>query len=84
MTKNPFEIRLELLKMAQEIAEKDYQEKREAYWNIVYTMSDKWNKDVGEFMEQTKHLMPEIYTPQDIMEKAKEMYSFVCEKGESK
>lgn len=84
MTKNPFEIRLELLKMAQDIAEKDYQEKREAYWNIVYSMASEWNKDVSELMEQTKEMMPDIYTPQDIMKKAKELYTFVSEKGESK
>lgn len=75
--KNPFEIRLELLKMAQEMAEKDYAEKREAYWNVIYTMADKWNKDVSELVQQSQEMLPAMYTPQDIMEKAKELYAFV-------
>jgi len=82
MNKNPFEIRLELLKMAQEMAEKDYAEQREAYWNIVYSMADKWNKDVNELIEQTQKHAPAMYTPQEIMEKAQELYSFVSSKGD--
>jgi len=80
MTKNPFEIRLELLKMAQEMVEKDYADKREAYWNVMYTMADKWNKDVSELLEQSKDLAPAMYTPQEIMEKAQELYGFVSKK----
>jgi len=82
MNKNPFEIRLELLKMAQEMAEKDYAEQREAYWNIVYSMADKWNKDVNELIEQTQKHAPAMYTPKEIMEKAQELYSFVLSKGD--
>ena len=80
MTKNPFEIRLELLKMAQEMMEKDYAEKREAYWNVMYTMADKWNKDVSELVKQSQEMQPPMYTPQDIMDKAKELYSFISTK----
>ena len=80
MTKNPFEIRLELLKMAQEMVEKDYADKREAYWNVMYTMADKWNKDISELLEQSKDLAPAMYTPQEIMEKAQELYGFVSKK----
>lgn len=80
MTKNPFEIRLELLKMAQEMAEKDYAEKREAYWNVMYTMAEKWNKDVSELAKQSQDMMPAMYSPQDIMDKAQELYGFVSKK----
>ena len=80
MTKNPFEIRLELLKMAQEMMEKDYSEKREAYWNVMYTMADKWNKDVSELVKQSQELQPPMYTPRDIMDKAQELYGFVSKK----
>jgi len=82
MNKNPFEIRLELLKMAQEMAEKDYADQREAYWNVMYSMADKWNKDINELLEQTQKYAPAMYTPQEIMEKAQELYSFVSSKGD--
>ena len=79
-SKNPFEIRLELLKMAQEMVEKDYTDQREAYWNVMYNMADKWNKDISELLQETQKYAPAMYTPQQIMEKAQELYSFVSKK----
>lgn len=78
--KNPFEIRLEILKMAKEMMDRQYEEASAAYSTAVYTMAEKWNKDVSELIEKSKDLAPVMYTPQEVMEKAHELYGFVSKK----
>jgi hypothetical protein len=79
-TKNPFEIRLELLKMAKEMMDRQYEEASAAYSTAVYTMAEKWNEDVNALMDKTKEMAPTMYSPTEIMDKAQELYSFVSKK----
>jgi hypothetical protein len=79
-SKNPFEIRLEILKMAKEMMDRQYDEASNAYWNSVDSMSKTWNKSVTELVEQTKTMMPTMYTPAEMMEKAQQLYTFVSKK----
>jgi hypothetical protein len=79
-TKNPFEIRLELLKMAKEMMDRQYEEASAAYSTTVYTMAEKWNEDVNVLLDKTKEMAPVMYSPTEIMEKAQELYSFVSKK----
>lgn len=79
-TKNGFEIRLEVLKMAKEMMDRQYDEVSNAYWNTVQTTADKWNKSVEELVKQTQDMKPAMYTPAEMMEKAQELYSFVSKK----
>jgi len=65
-TKNPFEIRTEILAMA-----KDYMDKQYA---LNLEVAQKMSEAVGSTA------MPTIYTVEDLMEKAKEFYSFVSKK----
>lgn len=69
--KNPFEIRTEVLEMA-----KDYLD-RQTQMNIEYTtkMFEVGQKNAEELK---KAMTP--YTMDELMEKAKEMYSFVSKK----
>lgn len=74
--KNPFEIRLEILKMAKEMMDRQYDENV----SLAHTM-------VSEFKEQGKSAQdflseytPKMYQPSEIMEKATELYSFVTKK----
>lgn len=74
--KNPFEIRLEILKMAKEMMDRQYDENVA----LAHTM-------VAEFKEQGKSAQdflseytPKMYQPSEIMEKATELYSFVTKK----
>ncbi len=68
MNKNPFEIRAEMLQLA-----KDYMDKQQEM-NIQL---------INDLFEQNKVQMEEVkaaykmYSMKDLMEKAKEMYSFV-------
>jgi hypothetical protein len=78
--KNGFEIRLEVLKMAKEMMDQQYSEASNAYWNTINAMAENWNKSASELVEQTKALQPAMYSPEDIMKKAQELYGFVSKK----
>ena len=79
-TKNGFEIRLEVLKMAKEMLDQQYQDASNAYWSIIHSTAEKWNKSIEDLVEQTQDMKPVMYSPTEIMEKAQELYSFVAKK----
>jgi hypothetical protein len=70
-TKNPFEIRAEMLQLAKEYMDQQY------HMNIQFAekMMDQGKKTAEELKEMYK-----MYTMEELMEKAKEMYSFVAKK----
>jgi hypothetical protein len=81
--KNPFEIRLEVLKMAKEMMDTNYQDAMNGWWNLVNVYAETANKTTEEFLNQSQEMMkakPEMYTPAQMMEKAQELYSFVTKK----
>ena len=80
MSMNPFEIRLELLKMAKDMMDRQYDEATNAYWQAINEYAEKWNKSVEDLVKQTQEMRPAPYTPADMMEKAKELYEFVSKK----
>jgi len=75
--KNPFEVRLEVLKMAQEMVEKAYQESTQLAWSIVEKDAAYHHKTVSEMRTHFETLKPKMYSPQDIIAKANELYEFV-------
>ena len=77
---NPFEVRLEVLKMAKEMADRNYDEMSNAYNNNIFNLAQAWNKSVEELFEQTSKLRPMMYDPAEIIQKAQELYGFVSEK----
>lgn len=78
--KNGFEIRLEVLKMAKEMMDQQYNETSNAYWTAINKLAETWNTSAAELIEQTKEMKPVMYTPADIMNKAQELYGFVSKK----
>lgn len=80
MSKNPFEIRLELLKMAKEMADQQMDMTNNAYWAMVNTYAEQANKTVEEVMKATEHLKAQMYTPADLMAKANELATFINNK----
>jgi Ni,Fe-hydrogenase I large subunit len=76
-SKNGFEIRLEVLKMAKEMMDQQQAEASNAYWNSINTLAETWNKSASELIEQTLSMKPVMYTPAEIMDKAQELYTFV-------
>jgi len=82
-SKNPFEIRLEVLKMAKEMMDQSYNDSMNAWWNLASSYAEAANKTTGDFLKQSEELMkskPAMYSPEDIMKKAQELYSFVSKK----
>lgn len=75
---NAFEIRLEILKMAKEMMDRQYQDSTNFYWGMVDNMVKMNQASVEKIMEQTKQFKPEMYDPMQIMEKAQELYKFVA------
>lgn len=71
--KNPFEIRSEMLQLAKEYMDQAY------HMNVQFAerMVEEGKMQLEEFQKQT-----EMYSVEEMMEKAKEMYSFVSEKGD--
>ena len=71
--KNPFEIRSEMLAMAKE------------YLDLQYHMNVEFTQKMFEQGKKTAEEMQSaltMYTTQELMDKAKELYSFVATKSE--
>jgi len=69
--KNPFEIRTEMLQMAKDYMDQQYQMNIQLA-NDLYEQGQKTAEEVKEAYQ--------IYSTEDLMAKAKEMYSFVSKK----
>ena len=80
MSKNGFEIRLEVLKMAKEMMDQQYHDSTNAYWTMLNTAAENWNSSVEDLVKQTQELKPAMYSPTEIMAKAQELYTFVSTK----
>ena len=76
VNKNPFEIRLETLKMAKEMLDKQYDMAVETTQKSMQM----W-KNAGKSQEQfLAEYVPKMYQPQEVVKTANEFYSFITEK----
>ena len=69
--KNPFEIRAEMLARA-----KDYMDQQ---WSMNIQLANDMHEQGKKSMEEVKEAY-KIYSTEELMEKAKEMYAFVSKK----
>jgi len=76
MSKNAYEIRLETLRMAKEMADSKYCLQQDIMYRMIDQAMEK-REDIQTAIE--KHAPP-MYQPQDIIEKANELYQYVSEK----
>ena len=76
-TKSPFEIRADLVKLAQSHLEAQYEANLTFATDIFYKLV----KDGNATAETYKQFIPTFPTTTDILEKAKEFYSFVSDKS---
>lgn len=74
--KNPFELRFDVLAMAKELADRQYDMAQQQYWTMIEQAKEQ-SKDVTDVMEK---YTPKMYQPAEIMEKAEELYQFVTKK----
>jgi hypothetical protein len=75
-TKNPFEIRTELLAMAKDYMDQQYQ----LNWSMANQALENLNKHSKDYAEQVKALTPKPYTMGELIDKATELYNFVSKK----
>ena len=73
--KNPFEIRAEMLQLAKEYMDQQHQMNIQFYENMIAE-----GKKVREDIEDQLHEAYKMYSMDDLMAKAKEMYTFVSKK----
>lgn len=73
--KNPFELRLDILKMAQDMLDKEMQLKQEKFNHEVETLREINIGGVNNFVSQNA---PQMYTPEDVITRASSLYNFVA------
>ena len=76
VNKNPFEIRLETLKMAKEMLDKQF----DIAVATTKTSMEMW-KEAGKSQEQfLAEYVHKMYQPQEVVNTANEFYQFITEK----
>jgi pyruvate/2-oxoacid:ferredoxin oxidoreductase alpha subunit len=75
-SKNPFELRFDTLAMAKDLLDRQYDMAQAQMYEMISQARDT-NKDITEVIEK---YTPKMYQPQEIMEKAEELYKFVTKK----
>ena len=73
--KNPFEIRAEMLQLAKDYMDQQYHMNIQFYENMIAE-----GKKVREDVEQQLQDAYKMYSMEELMEKAKELYGFVSKK----
>ena len=73
--KNPFEIRAEMLQLAKEYMDQQYHMNIQFYENMI-AEGENARKDIEAQVKDAY----KMYSMEELMEKAKELYSFVAEK----
>jgi hypothetical protein len=75
-SKTPFEIRSDLLAMAKDYMDRQY----ELQWETAQTVINKLNSEAADYAEKVQEFTPKPYTVGEIIDKANEFYSFVTKK----
>lgn len=74
--KNPFEIRFDTLAMAKDLLDRAYDTQIQQMYTAIDNAKEQ-QKDVAEAIEK---YVPKMYTPQEIIKQAEELYEFVTKK----
>ena len=76
--KNPFEVRLDVMKMAQEMLDKEHYAKEQKYLQKLDEMKrligDSHGQEITDFIEKNA---PAAYTPEEVITRASTLYNFV-------
>ena len=75
-SKNPFELRFDTLAMAKEMLDRQYDMAQTQMFEMLEQARTQ-QKDLQEVFEK---YTPKMHQPQEIMEKAEELYKFVTKK----
>lgn len=73
---NPYQIRTDVLAMAKDMMDKQY----DIQMKIAQSAFDAQKENAELAIEAWQKYIPKMYTPEEVMAKAKELYSFVTDK----
>lgn len=76
MAKNPYEIRFDLLSMAKDMLDRQYEQASIMAWeamNKAMETNRDLYKDVGKYL-------PKMFTPEEIVAQAEKLQSFITDK----
>lgn len=74
--KNPFELRFDVMSMAKDMLDQAYSQQMDVMYQQLEIAKEQ-SKDLQEVFEK---YTPKMYQPQEILEKAEELYKFVSKK----
>lgn len=77
MSKTPFEIRLDVLKMAQEMLDKEKSLEETAYLAQIEALKTTNISAVSDYITSNQ---PRDYTPEEVVTRSQALYSFVTDK----
>lgn len=72
MSKSPYEVRLDLLQMAKDMLDKQYQVSMDIAWKTIDA-----NK---EMYKDAEKYMPKMFTPEEIINQAEKLQEFINKK----
>jgi len=76
MAKNPYEIRFDLLQMAKDMLDRQYDQSSTMAWEAM-TKAMETNKDLYKNIEK---YVPKMFTPEEIVEQAEKLQTFINNK----
>jgi hypothetical protein len=76
MSKNPYEIRFDLLTMAKEMLDRQYEQASNMAWEAM-TKAMESNKDIYKDVDK---YVPKMFTPEEIIAQAEKLQSFINNK----
>lgn len=76
MAKNPYEIRFDLLNMAKDLLDRQYEQASTMAWSAFEKAAES-NQTIYKEYEQ---YLPKMFTPEEIMAQAEKLQSFVNKK----
>jgi hypothetical protein len=76
MTKTPYEIRFDLLTMAKDLLDRQYEQASSMAWQTLEKAAEK----NSELYKDFEKYIPKMYTPEEIMAQAEKLQAFVNKK----
>ena len=73
---NPYQIRTDILAMAKEMLDKQY----DMQMSLAHPAMDMYKENAEQALEAYKKYVPKAITPEEIKEQAEKLYEFVSEK----
>ena len=78
MSNNPYQIRYDVLNMAKEMLDKQY----DMQMQVAYKAMEMYKENTEQAMEAYQKYIPKAITPEEIKTQADKLYEFVTDKKE--